>query len=159
MQIYYNDQWVDWKPGNMQTVYLYNNGDECTDVTGGYSSNSWTIGSIKATDPTFTNNSVTLDTNGVATVKNLATVNMIDLTDVNMVHFGIHTTKGGNGIFYGYSNNKTISDLSPFKKASVVTSDYQEYTVDVSDLIGKYYILAFVYGDSGAGYVNKIWIN
>lgn len=37
MQIYYNDQWVDWKAGNMQTVYLYNNGDECTDVTGGWS--------------------------------------------------------------------------------------------------------------------------
>lgn len=37
MQIYYDGAWVDWKAGNMQTVYLYNNGEECTDVTGGWS--------------------------------------------------------------------------------------------------------------------------
>lgn len=37
VQIYYDGTWNDWKAGNMQTVYLYNNGDECTDVTGGWS--------------------------------------------------------------------------------------------------------------------------
>lgn len=37
IQIYYNGKWNDWKSGNMQTMYLYNSGDECSDVTGGWS--------------------------------------------------------------------------------------------------------------------------
>ena len=37
VQISYNGTWNDWKAGNMQTVYLYDKGDECTDVTGGWS--------------------------------------------------------------------------------------------------------------------------
>ena len=157
IQIYNGSDWIDYKKAGLSRTYLYINGDTKDSLTGGYTASGWNIGSVAATDPTFASDNVVLDTNGGPYVKSLATANMIDLTNISSIHFNIYTTKGSNGVFYGYSTSKTINDLSSFKKTGSTTNGYQEYILDVSALKGSYYILAFVYGDSGSGYVSEIW--
>ena len=157
IQILKDGEWVNYEKAGLLRKYLYFNGDTKDEITGGYSASGWKIGGVNASNPTFNSNNVELNTSGTEKVEVMATVNMIYLTDKSKIHFSIHTTSGANGIFYGLSTSKTISDFANLKKTGSITGTYQDYTIDVSSISGSYYIWAFVYGTSGTGYINEIW--
>ena len=149
---YQGGAWVDW------TVYLFNDGDQCTDLTGGWaqfskpSNTTVTVGNILA---------VKSDSNGQTV--SLSTVGAVDLTDAKTL---LITSPGSDsGRYAGIVHLCTSKDIST-SVASVTLGDsagYKSgtYSIDVSSLNGSYYIFMIATaGQYGAGYADasEIWM-
>lgn len=144
-QIY---QYGAWKPLEDLTGYYFKDGNQCTDVTGGWSSEGWvTTGSATVGD--------TLIASGLGgSLVAVGTVNAVDLTNASKVW--IDSPKGANGYNYGYmfiSKNKSVTD----SVANAQINKAGSFSIDVSSLSGKYYI--YLYAAAGA-YVDAraIWM-
>lgn len=137
-QTYLNGQWVDWR------TYFYNKGDECTDLTGG-----WTIRTETNGRGSKNSNSIRLYNVSTASLSSaeVSTMNKIDLTDVSTLFFELETS-------YGYCCGVTDSpqaanaylhfhQTSPYlavvadEKVSLSRTTVE---LDVSNITGKHYI-------------------
>ena len=149
---YQGGAWVDW------TVYLFNDGDQCTGLTGGWaevskpSNTTITIGDVLA---------VKSDSNGKTV--SLSTVGAVDLTDAKTLW--ITSPGSDSGRYAGIVHLCTSKDIST-SAASVTLGDsagYKSgtYSIDVSSLNGSYYIFMIATaGQYGAGYADasEIWM-
>lgn len=145
-QIYQYGAWTELKPA--WDGYYFKDGDQYTDVTGGWSSEGWvTTGSATVGD--------TLIASGLGgSLVAVGTVNAVDLTNASKVW--IDSPKGANGYNYGYmfiSKNKSVTE----SVANVQITKAGSFSIDVSSLSGKYYI--YLYAAAGA-YVDAraIWM-
>lgn len=149
---YQGGAWVDW------TLYLFNNGDQCVSLTGGWaevskpSNTTITIGDVLA---------VKSDSNGQTV--SLSTVGAVDLTDAKTLW--ITSPGSDSGRYAGIVHLCTSKDIST-SAASVTLGDsagYKSgtYSIDVSSLNGSYYIFMIATaGQYGAGYADasEIWM-
>ena len=149
---YQGGAWADW------TLYLFNNGDQCVSLTGGWaefrkpSNTTVTVDNILA---------VKSDSNGQTV--SLSTVGAVDLTDAKTLW--ITSPGSDSGRYAGIVHLCTSKDIST-SVASVTLGDsagYKSgtYSIDVSSLNGSYHIFMIATaGQYGAGYADasEIWM-
>ena len=144
---YQGGTWVEW----ITDVYLYDNGDECVAITGG-----WSI--FKIRPDCSTNESWGSNQNGLLTVQlpgskrtcaAYGTNNAIDVTDYATIEFSATEIMGGECLF-GVLESRDSQDHS----ASAVTLTQETagtVTLDISNLSGRYYIWFGNYTYDSAG--------
>lgn len=129
---YQNGKWVLW------ITYLYNLGDECTDITGGWILNR---GSSQTphTEGTGSKNSTSISlTANDGKVKGVRTINMIDLTYASYLTINVTSQSTTERLLmFGASQNDRCNDGWA---AYINISDGGILTLDVSGLTGKYYV-------------------
>ena len=125
-------------------VVLYDNGDECTAKTGGWS--AYTNGGTLTKNAT----ELVLNSNSYGNHLVVGTVNKIDLTDYNEIAFTVDTATFVNssgyysiGIGSDKTNNWHVDATTVWYSDSVKTG---VISLDVSDYSGEYYVDARVNG-------------
>lgn len=150
-QIYQNGQWKElaapWDG------YYFKDGEQYTDVTGGWTSTDWNnTGTVNVGD------TIVLSGSSTTTAK-IATANTVDLTDVKKIWFD--SPNGANGQAYGgylvVTKSKSIATEEVVATVAINTAGTG--SVDVSGLSGKYYICLYASG-SGLAYadVRAVWM-
>lgn len=159
-QNYQGGEWVDW------ILWLYNEGDECTDITGGYVAQakaiaSWATGAIA---PAITDNgtSVTIKQTGNGNGIYRA-VNKIDLSPYKTLYMEgvLYSSDSSNAWrtslrvwseFGTYAEDNTVASiLGSTSKSSTV------HSVDISEVEGECYIGFSVYGSGNYATMKKLW--
>ena len=149
---YQGGAWVDW------TVYLFNDGDQCTGLTGGWaefskpSNTTVTIGNILAVKSDKSGNTA-----------RLSTVGAVDLSGAKTLWI---TSPGASSGRYAGTVHLCTSKDTGSSVASVTLGDSSayksgKYSIDVSGLNGSYYIfMTATASQYGAGYADasEIWI-
>lgn len=159
--------WVEW------AIYLYNTGDECTDLTGGWGSGgAMSVSAGYTTRGTFTLNDTNIFVNvkivgGGATGVLLSTVNKIDLSGYSKLCMvldaatGIEDDSHGTGSWLVVRSSKTggtsgwnpTGDLHVLPPGTVASQGFTEAGVvelDLTTVQGEYYV-----GLAMAGYSAK----
>ena len=137
-------------------LMLYDAGDQCTDVTGGWIAMPKT--NYVTNDPIFNDNNFVVEPTNSNGECGALPANKIDLTNVKTLHFYLKaegsgswasdpehypdTTQGAQAV--GASTVKSAR-IDNYRMAADVKisekADYKDYPVDVSALTGEYYIL------------------
>lgn len=151
----------------VRSEYLYRAGDECSAITGGWS----TIGCATTNFPNgvaaLTKNASTLygALTAVGSIKYLGTVNKIDVTGYKNLCIDASYTAATNTA--AYLALKSTADANP--ATAPVKYTYYDSTgakiavIDVSGLTGTYYVFAEILNNSSSGTggnftVNNIWL-
>lgn len=142
--------------------YIYNAGNECTGITGGWVTPSGTFGAyndasagVKLSDRLQT----TVSTDSGSHIEAFTTVNKIDLTNVSKIKLlgNITARVSGGGVKIIISDNST----SYTAEALATSLSNAEMELDVSAIIGTKYITVGSTGQSGQ-YTNadifKVWL-
>lgn len=150
-KIYQNGAWHDF------TFYLYADGNECTNLTGGWTAQKKTTTNMTAGGSHEASASSVLITH---------TNNKIDLADYTTLYFEtseVVVTRADRVDFYFGAGSSKTSFTVYTREGSKTTG--KTYQVDVSNLSGEYYILAgshHVSTGSGTVYetkavIKKVW--
>lgn len=152
-QSYQNGAWVEWLPEGA----LYWHGNECEDVTGGWTCRSWKMQSDAGTTAqtfTITRNADHLlftKTGAIGAVMHMT--NAVDLTNVNAIHFkGEMSLAARNswvtfnvwtkmtGSYWATNRVKTVN--------TTTSAPVKEFTLDVSSLTGLHYLGFGIYSEA-----------
>ncbi|MBQ5659232.1 MAG: hypothetical protein IIV02_06900, partial [Peptococcaceae bacterium] len=155
-------------------TYLYNSGDECTDVTGGWGFYAYAKQLYLASNTSISkgSESMTITSKGTSSSGGygvLYTTNKIDLTNVTTFHLDGFVTPATIGT---YSAMMILTDkpsdsltngvdgiLKKSKNIYTITSR-QDITLDVSDISGEYYVGFYcAQTDLRASYTGKLTIH
>lgn len=133
-------------------LYLYNAGDQCTAVTGGWKKAGGN------TTFTFGSSSITYANGGeTSNYATLYTVNKINVTSFSTMKIYLNVTSGGGGynclVLHTNNTDKQTYGTACVKVTSTGT---QTLSLDVSSLTGSYYVGFCVTASSGSVY--KIWL-
>lgn len=147
---YQDGEWKEW------TVYLYNAGDECADLTGGWVAKALAKASGgSAAAPTITAGESTLTMTGTVSKGGVVhTVNKIDLTGKSTLRFSGTLSPAATSGFWAtvgvWSDFGSTyqANLAAYLDATSETTG--EQAIDVSSLSGEYYIGVALYGSSTA---------
>lgn len=144
---YQGGAWVDW------IEYLYNKGDLCNHITGGWNTRGWTLESgggriTKAPTITYNSNAVVISMPSASAYHETGiweTQRDIDLTDVLTIRFHILYTSRGSGSSEMIRVGAFTRSGTYVKTASVAYVDITSsgntnrfYDVDVGSLSGAY---------------------
>lgn len=145
-------KWVDWFP------YLYNRGDECTALTGGWVCRSWQMAENAGT--ASQSYSIEKNDDNLRFTKTgligavMHTVYKIDLTNVKTIHFKGKMYPGSTNdywtAFYVWENingrywNSNAVKTELCEAGSIKTN----FSMDVSDLDGEYFVGFGIYDAS-----------
>lgn len=133
-------------------LVLYDSGDECTDITGGWSGFACYSGTSKGT---FTKNSssIYIKSNGSKGAQSIAAApaNKIDITDISTLKVNVTSfnVQSESRTFFILSSSRDTSSTSN----SVATKEIKgtgETALDVSGLSGSYYVLVYTRAVDGA---------
>ena len=163
--IYHGASWVQF---SFAFLYLYNTGDECTSVTGGWSAKAITY-DIGGVTPTLTKGSSSIKVTiagqdwacGVCVVNN-----SIDITPYKKLKINITAkTLSPYDSMKKFNSFSVLSDLSSgYNKISsvqLVDCIIGTNTIDVSSINGEKYIAICMMGDSDnvqSVTFNKVWL-
>lgn len=131
-------------------TYLYNNGNTCDGITGGwYASDTWNHNAAASQSGKVTFNESTM----VASVQygpnqaggKIITRNMIDVTNYDTIYFDCEYSesdgRGYLGAIYGlFENLVATSDKNVASVQIINNTDRAVYAIDVSGISGSYYI-------------------
>lgn len=133
------------------TLWLYKNGDQCVDVTGGWSNSNYVNGGVAYNPPTFAADNmqytaISSKGTGVGTVnpinfKGKTTLHLEALAEAGLMYCSIVSTKN-------YTTPLTYIQLT-------TNNTKTEYTLDVSAIETDAYIFIFC-GPSGKGNVYNV---
>lgn len=154
------------KPKN---VWVYNRGDECIDVSGGWRACKWRGGLSSLTSKKEVDRLYSYGVSNTAMYTGAfgwQTVNQIDLTDVQAIRFvGNGYNNYNNGLAGGGISNlkyplesitgSTASDYGAIRSIPFARTGENEFLLDVSELAGSYYIHATI-GTICAGYIGTV---
>ena len=153
-KIYQGGEWVDW------IKWLFNNGDQCSDITGGWKA----VNAGGGTGSVGTDSLVLGYTGSADQHCQHYTKNKIDLSKIKTLYaeFEITSSHATSGVLhFGVSSNNTNTML-PYQGGVVAskgaaTGQTGKFTlqVDVSSLTGSQYV--FIYGCIVKGYCRKVW--
>lgn len=140
-------KWVEW------TVYLYNKGDKCTSVTGGYGEKVYSGGAL-----TWNTDSVYLGYSGsTARTTTIYTNNKIDISNFSKLNVKVRDATINTAFVFGVIDTPHIDASGGYSEfisncvaAHSETDNIDSETVlslDISSLSGNYYIQLY------AGYV------
>lgn len=140
---YQNGEWVDW------ITYLYNNGDECTDITGGWYSFNWLTergtGSV-----TKNADSVTLTCTKNTAIE-YGTVNKINLSAYSKIELKASDYTQGTSRILLCVRNVTGTGISDTGLVANQAIQADTVSLDVSGLSGEYYVSVRAYSGSDSG--------
>lgn len=131
--------------------FYFKDGNQCTDVTGGWTTDGWGNAGTVNVGSTIVLSAATNQAARIGTVK------PVDLTNVNKIW--CDSPNGMNGKYYGgYLCIKNTKDQpgNPFRSAIVNAPG--KVSLDVSAYSGNYYIYVYAYG-GGESYldIRAIW--
>lgn len=138
---YADGQWIQW------ATYLYNAGDMCAELSGGWSADGYYASSgtkVKAgvVNPDY----LYMGAAGSSAITVMATQNAIDLTGINYLHFSASLTVNGHNGSFRVCQTK---DLSTPAATNVVKSNMNGVsTLDVRALSGRFYVIAMTSGNA-----------
>lgn len=157
-------------------LLLYDAGDQCTDVTGGWIAMPQT--GYVTNNPIFNDNNFVVEPTNSNGECGMVTTNKIDLTNVKTLHFYLKSEGGGswagNPEYYpdDTQNAQAVgastvqsARIDNYRMAADVKisemADYKDYPVDVSALTGEHYILIATVNLANYWYakltVTKVW--
>ena len=166
-KIYQGGVWVDWWAGE-----IYDNGNEHTDITGGWVAKGIQGSAGGKTAPTLTKNGdnmvVNMPSGGGDGTSGIVTTNSeIDLTNYSTVTFKAH----GNVPLYCHTalvvyklstttieHNNNYSGVAAYTKLTGTFGE-DDYSVDVSGLNGNYAVGVFMHNGGSQGHditINKV---
>ena len=158
---YQGGAWVDWFP------YLYSPGNECEDITGGWVCKAWQM-STDAGSATQTfniarngDNLTFTKTGQVGAV--MHTANKIDLSNAKNIHFNGEMYPGSTGRWAGFFvwpdlNGRYWSSNAVKQVQCSNNTTKSEFTLDVSDLDGAYYIGFGIYHDTSKIVMEELYM-
>ena len=131
---YQNGKWVEWR------TYLYNNGDQCTDITGGWVSRVGTGGTV-----TFDNDSIKLSYKGSSGRQaTIYTKNKINLANVSTLYAVVECTdipaSSSSMLTLAICETNTEYNLPNVACTHVSEVGNHVIPLDVSDYPGEYYV-------------------
>lgn len=158
---YQSGAWVEW------ITYLFNEGDTCDDITGGWSNSGYSYsGTVDGSSYTYTKVSPTIgDTIKVSVGAELkvsiaGTAKMIDLTDVKTVAVDVESVVGQ--AFVNVTTSKALGSNYAVQKVLTASSAGTTVNLDVSSLSGSYYVAVFTYGSTNvttrSAVITKVWL-
>lgn len=161
---YQGSEWVDWFSG----TYIYKNGDQCTDITGGFTTIPRT-GDYWDGNPQVSYNTDHIafsGSHGSSYASYTSTVNMIDLTNINTVVINVASFTGGSYTHGRIAATKTRDSQNSIHGTAAALKQFEitdtgEIELDVSSLSGGYYIAfgaSFQSNDVGTLKVTEAWI-
>lgn len=132
--IYQSSAWAQF---GTAIIYLYNAGDKCTSITGGWTSSGYSYDSRSVVAPVFGTSTMKVQctSHDPEQVAIGGTANKIDLTNVDKIVLNV--TAVTNSATFIISTSKAIPS-SPTKSTSITATG--TVTVDVSSLTGSYYL-------------------
>ena len=143
---YQYGEWVNW------IVYLYNLGNQCTDITGGWNATGWSNDDSEITEKLapFNSDHIKLyyDNSSGYVVYLAGTTNKIDLSGFSSLECTVERTSGAgmNVSVYssksGYYNRDYVASLEIDYTKCTVGETYT-FSLDISNLTGEYYVLAY----------------
>ena len=156
-------------------LLLYDAGDQCTDVTGGWIAMPRT--GYVTNDPIFNDNNFVVEPTNSNGECGALTANKIDLTNVKTLHFYLKSEGSGSWAYDshypGDTQNAQAAGASTVQSARIDSyrmaadvkitemADYKDYPVDVSALSGEHYILIATVNLANYWYakltVTKVW--
>lgn len=162
---YQGGKWVEWRR------YLYNSGDKCTDITGGYTA----INMAYSSDATAKALPSIAESGGVMTIKHTSTSNVggavrtgnkIDLTNFSKLYFdGKLTANSGATQRTNLSIWSAIGEYRDTNRVACLEADNTdgEKTLDISGLKGTFYIGFFLYNNANQSpaasvTMRKMWL-
>jgi hypothetical protein len=149
----YQNGWVQF---SSVSLYLYANGDLYESVTGGWSTNNGTFGKI-----TFEPAYIDL-TNGNPYGTNwVYTTNKIDITNYKTLKVNLTCRNGSNKLTgkFGIGTSTTAFTSNGTYTAGTAAEETNDWTFDVSDSNGEYYILVNSDFNSQEAATNYVHIN
>ena len=161
---YQGSEWVDWFSG----TYIYKNGDQCTVITGGFTTIPRT-GDYWDGDPQVSYNTDHIafsGSRGASYASYTSTVSMIDLTNINTVVINVVSFTGGSYTHGRIAATKTRDSQNSIQGTAAALKQFEitdtgEIELDVSSLSGGYYIAfgaSFQANDAGTLKVTEAWI-
>lgn len=143
---YLNSKWLDWM------VYLYNLGDECTSITGGWDDYLDNAGySITKGADYLKIKGVNSQYSGTG-----STTNAIDLTKYKTLHAIAKRTSSGT-CYIGIATKRDAVQTGLSASKTITAKDYTEITLDISAHNSAYYIVLVVTATDEL-YIQKIWL-
>lgn len=141
---YQNNEWIPW----ITELYLYNNGDQCTSVTGG-----WTKVEGGGEKISFASTKITFDY-GTSGGRSAAayTVNKIDVSKYKTIVVtgkitNLDVSEEERSLTFGLTSSKTANDPSNWNSSK--TRDIKgvfEETLDISKVSSSYYVCLHAHG-------------
>lgn len=158
-KIYQNGKWLDWR------TYLYNNGDTCDSITGGYEEVIYHGDGTHGGASTMNSDSIYVyaynQSTGHIRCQGRSTVNPIDLTNVKTIRAVGNCTQASSssGVAIRAISAKSLKDTAA-AEIKVNTTGAFDISLDVSALSGSYYVIPYAQGYSnhnGEGTFSQIW--
>lgn len=144
---------AQWESKNIElqynTLILFNNGDQRTDITGGWTS----------IQDNYLKSTSTI-TNGVCSTLSSYTYNAIDLTSYNYIYFLVDSVDGTFSSISVCGINATSPEGQPDIKDAPLNKA-ETISIDISSITGQFYIGIFAVTDSIAGceaLISKVWL-
>lgn len=146
-----NGEWVDW------LVYLYNEGDSCVDITGGWVANANMKLNGSANKPANVTFNATNITTKLGSVCIANTVNKIDVTPYSTLNFYVDVQETAISDVYGIIAN--YGDIYKDCVACLINAQVtglQTITVPLVGVEGEYYVAC---GSSNRiRVIHKVWL-
>lgn len=149
-KIYQNGAWKTLEASEETwDGYYFKNGEQYTNITGGWSTDGWSNSATATVDST-----IVVSASGSNTAR-IGTANSVDLTNVKKLWFD--SPSGANGYSSGYLCVTSAKSSSSF--AASVAVNAGRGSLDVSSLSGKYYICLYA-SATNASYadVSAVWM-
>lgn len=146
---YQNEEWAKW------VTYMYNAGDQCTDITGGWQFVTTRGGCSLGT---YTDNGDSITLNGSSSAMqstSYCTKKAINLTNVTKLWINV-TSVSGNHIWFKAGASVSMGN-GAVRSDNLLTG---HNSIDVSNLDGLYYVALEVYSDksvNGSVTFDEIW--
>lgn len=154
-----------------EILYLYNDGDECTDITGGW------VDEFAINDATYIRKNIIKNTNNMQIINeeykylSCGTKNLIDITNYKYLYMeyevispcSIVSNEFREGVNFGVVKSKTETSFSGNRYACDNDSIGKHISfVDLSNLYNEYYVRLSSWAVNNSNYANfkisKIWL-
>jgi hypothetical protein len=133
---YQGSKWVDL------AVYLFNQGDACTSITGGWSSSGYSFSGYTLQNMYVNGNVLVIDRNGDY-IAGGGTQSPIDLTNVDTLKLDV-SAFSGSPLAVGFTESKAVSFV-----AELEVNGTGIFTMDTSNLSGNYYLTMLFGANNG----------
>lgn len=137
----HSDTWVQF---SWARVYLYNRGDSCNAITGGYQEISKSTGGTHEESSAMTSNAIHLKVVNYsqhASMIGRSTVKKVNLTNAKTIHISGNCVYTEDWVGVRVCNSQSLDD-GGVASAYIRNSGTIDLTIDVSNLSGSYYIIA-----------------
>lgn len=157
LQIYFEGEWKNYgKTVGFVTHFIYNQGDTCDDLTGGWSSSGYPYADYAVTSGTLSETHMVVKSGGSKQANILGTQKSIDLTNystlkMEIIDAGMTSTCCGEFTIGASKSNGTTYKITQ--------RGAQTFSVDISTYNGAFYIsLASANESTRTVTVSKIWL-